>query len=192
MTRMQFPIVAGFALTVNKAQGLTTKEGDVINLRGSARFRPASKHGFPFVAFTRSESFAMTAFKALPPLAGLRARPKLGHAADAGGMCGEAREDARANSPQARCLCHTRGGAGCACGLGAESEGGNISDADSCEEGAALAATLGFIDRSRKGVLQNTATAQRAMRRAHRAMAKDPVHNVKNNWTRSPSAPACS
>ena len=31
------------------------------------RFRPASKHGLPFVAFTRSESFAMTAFKNIPP-----------------------------------------------------------------------------------------------------------------------------
>ena len=67
MTRTQFPVVAGFALTVNKAQGLTIKEGVVINLAGSQRFRPASKHGLPFVAFTRSESFAMTAFKNLPP-----------------------------------------------------------------------------------------------------------------------------
>ena len=67
MTRTQFPIVAGFAMTVNKAQGLTIKEGVVIHLRGSQRFRPASKHGLPFTAFTRSESFAMTAFKMLPP-----------------------------------------------------------------------------------------------------------------------------
>ena len=67
MTRTQFPVVAGFALTVNKAQGLTIKEGTVIHLAGSKRFRPASKHGLPFVAFTRSESFAMTAFKNLPP-----------------------------------------------------------------------------------------------------------------------------
>ena len=66
-TREQFPLVAGFALTVNKAQGLTMKEGVVINLQGSKRFRPASKHGLAFVAFTRSESFAMTAFKNLPP-----------------------------------------------------------------------------------------------------------------------------
>jgi hypothetical protein len=65
--RVQFPVVAGFALTVNKAQGLTVKEGVVIHLVGSKRFRPASKHGLPFVAFTRSESFAMTAFKNLPP-----------------------------------------------------------------------------------------------------------------------------
>ena len=35
----------------------------LVHLRGSVRFRPASKHGLPFVAFTRSESFAMTAFK---------------------------------------------------------------------------------------------------------------------------------
>ena len=67
LSRTQFPVVAGFALTVNKAQGLTIKEGVVIHLVGSCRFRPASKHGLPFVAFTRSESFAMTAFKNLPP-----------------------------------------------------------------------------------------------------------------------------
>ena len=52
---------------MSKAQGLTIKEGVVINLVGSKRFRPAAKHGLPFVAFTRSESFAMTAFKNLPP-----------------------------------------------------------------------------------------------------------------------------
>ena len=67
MMRTQFPVVAGFALTVNKAQGLTLKEGVVINLQGSARFRPAALHGLPYVAWTRSESFEMTAFKHLPP-----------------------------------------------------------------------------------------------------------------------------
>jgi hypothetical protein len=66
-TRTQFPLVAGFALTVNKAQGLTMKEGVVLHLVGGKRFRPASKHGLAFVAFTRSENFAMTAFKNLPP-----------------------------------------------------------------------------------------------------------------------------
>ena len=67
MSRTQFPVVAGFALTVNKAQGLTVKEGIVIHLFGNKRFKPAAKHGLPFVAFTRSESFAMTAFKNIPP-----------------------------------------------------------------------------------------------------------------------------
>ena len=67
MTRTQFSVVAGFALTVNKAQGLTIKEGVVIHLVGGKRFRPAAKHGLPFVAWTRSESFAMAAFKNLPP-----------------------------------------------------------------------------------------------------------------------------
>ena len=67
MTRTQFPLVGGYAITVNKAQGLTFKEGVVVHLRGSMRFRPASKHGLPFVAYTRSESFAMTAFKNIPP-----------------------------------------------------------------------------------------------------------------------------
>ena len=65
-TRTQFPVVAGFALTINKAQGLTLKEGVVIHLAGSRRFHPASMHGLAFVAYTRSESFAMTAFKNLP------------------------------------------------------------------------------------------------------------------------------
>ena len=66
MTRTQFPVVAGFALTINKAQGLTVEEGVVIHRAGSKRFHPASKHGLPFVAFTRSQNFAMTAFKNLP------------------------------------------------------------------------------------------------------------------------------
>jgi hypothetical protein len=66
-SRTQFPLVAGYAVTVNKSQGLTIKEGVVIHLAGSKTFRPASKHGLPFVAFTRSESFHMTAFKNLPP-----------------------------------------------------------------------------------------------------------------------------
>ena len=66
-TREQFPVTAGYALTVNKAQGLTIPEGVVINLASGKRFKAASKHGLPFVAFTRSESFAMTAFKHLPP-----------------------------------------------------------------------------------------------------------------------------
>jgi hypothetical protein len=67
LLRTQFPLVAGYALTVNKAQGLTIKEGVVIHLVATPKFRPASKHGLPFVAFTRSESFARTAFKNLPP-----------------------------------------------------------------------------------------------------------------------------
>ena len=67
MSRRQFPVVAGFALTVNKALGLTIKEGVVIHLVAGKRFHPAATHGLPFVAWTRSESFAMTAFKNLPP-----------------------------------------------------------------------------------------------------------------------------
>ena len=59
--------MAGFAIAINKAQGLTVKEGVVVHLEGGKRFRPAAKHGLPFVAWTRSESFAMTAFKNLPP-----------------------------------------------------------------------------------------------------------------------------
>ena len=66
MPREQFPLVAGYVLTVNKAQGLTTQEGTIINFTSGARFKVASKHGVPLVAFTRSESFWMTAFKSSP------------------------------------------------------------------------------------------------------------------------------
>ena len=66
-SREQFPIVAGYALTVNKAQGLTLKAGVVLNLTSGKRFKAAPKHGLPFVAFAPSESFEMTAFKNLPP-----------------------------------------------------------------------------------------------------------------------------
>jgi hypothetical protein len=69
-TRTQFPLVAGFAMTINKSQVLTIKEGVVINLRCTGRFKPASRHGLTFVALTRSESFAMTAFINIPPFDG--------------------------------------------------------------------------------------------------------------------------
>ena len=36
-TRIQFPLVAGFAITINKSQGLTIKEGVVIDLRGDSK-----------------------------------------------------------------------------------------------------------------------------------------------------------
>ncbi|MDA8609420.1 hypothetical protein N9L19_00735 [bacterium] len=66
MMHTQFPILAGFALAVNKAQGLTIKEGVVIPQVGGKRFTPAAKHGLPFVACTRSASLSITAFKTLP------------------------------------------------------------------------------------------------------------------------------
>ena len=39
----------------------------VINLTSGKGFKRAFKHGLPFVAFTHAESFAMTAFKNVPP-----------------------------------------------------------------------------------------------------------------------------
>ena len=72
LTRTQFPVVAGFAHTVSRVGGLTIKEGVVIHLAGGKRFAHAARCGVPFVAFTRSESFAMTAFKNLPPWSDFR------------------------------------------------------------------------------------------------------------------------
>ena len=46
-TREQLPVVAGYAMTVNKAQGLTLQEGAVINLTSGKRCKAASKHGLP-------------------------------------------------------------------------------------------------------------------------------------------------
>ena len=97
-TREQFPVVAGYALTVNKAQGLTLKEGVVIRLTSGKRFKAASKHGLPFVAFTRSESFAMTAFKNLPPFP---ERQGLGHAAHAQALHANAGPQAHRDHAQA-------------------------------------------------------------------------------------------
>ena len=65
-TRRQFPVTAGYALTINKAQGLTLPEGVVIKLASGLRFKAAAKHGLPFVAFTRAGSFARTACYNLP------------------------------------------------------------------------------------------------------------------------------
>ena len=66
MTRTQFPVVAGFALTVNKAPGVTVEESVAIHLNGSENNRPALAGGMPYVAFTRLESFRMTAFCSPP------------------------------------------------------------------------------------------------------------------------------
>ncbi len=54
-------MVAGLALTVNKAPGVTVEESVAIHLNGSENNRPALADGMPYVAFTRSESFHMTA-----------------------------------------------------------------------------------------------------------------------------------
>jgi len=70
VTRTQSPVVAGFALTVNKAPGVTIEEGVAIHLNGSENNRPALAGGMPYVAFTRSESFHMTAFCNPPPWGG--------------------------------------------------------------------------------------------------------------------------
>ena len=43
MTRLQFPVVAGFAITVNKAQGLTIKEGVVIHSVGGKKVQAGCK-----------------------------------------------------------------------------------------------------------------------------------------------------
>ena len=100
MGRTQFPVVAGFALTVNKAQGLTIKEGVVIHLVGSKRFRPAAKHGLPFVAWTRSESFARTALKSAT-VERLRQRQRLRYAAHAQRLHAETTTVARAHFGEA-------------------------------------------------------------------------------------------
>ncbi len=67
ITRTQFPVVAGFALTVNKAPGVTIEEGQMIHLNGSENSRPASTGGMPYVALSRSGSFHMTAFCSVTP-----------------------------------------------------------------------------------------------------------------------------
>ncbi len=50
-------MAAGYALTVNKAQGLTLKEGVVIKMHSGKRFKAASKPGLPFVASLARKAF---------------------------------------------------------------------------------------------------------------------------------------
>ena len=52
---------------MKKAEGFMLGERVVINLTSGKRFQRAFKHGLAFVAFTYGESFAITAFKNVPP-----------------------------------------------------------------------------------------------------------------------------
>ena len=55
-------------MTVHKAQGLTAKEGCVVDLRVRSKRNPIALPGLAFVAWTRTESFDRLAFRDLPPL----------------------------------------------------------------------------------------------------------------------------
>ena len=68
LIRTATPLRLSWAMTVHKAQGLTAKEGCVVDLRVRSKRNPIALPGLAFVAWTRTESFDRLAFRDLPPL----------------------------------------------------------------------------------------------------------------------------
>ena len=68
LTRTATPLKLSWAMTVHKAQGLTAKDGCVVDLRARSKRNPIALPGLAFVAWTRTESFERLAFRDLPPL----------------------------------------------------------------------------------------------------------------------------
>jgi hypothetical protein len=68
LIRTATPLRLSWAMTVHKAQGLTAKEGCVVDLRARSKRNPIALPGLAFVAWTRTESFDRLAFRDLPPL----------------------------------------------------------------------------------------------------------------------------
>ena len=83
----------------------------MIHLVGSKRFHAASKHGLPFVAWTRSQNFAMIAFKNLPAWQDF---VKGRHASNAARSHGKAFKNASAYLVKVFAIQNSPAGAACA------------------------------------------------------------------------------
>ena len=85
---------------LKKTEGFTLGEGVVINLAIGKRFKAASKHGLPFVAFTRSESFALAVVQESAAVERLPEGPRLRYVAYAQEIRGNAGSDAHQGHEQ--------------------------------------------------------------------------------------------
>jgi DNA replication protein DnaC len=65
--RIGLPLRLSWAMTVHKSQGITAKEGIVIDFHVGKNRNPVASAGLAFVAFTRAEKFERVAFRNLPP-----------------------------------------------------------------------------------------------------------------------------
>jgi hypothetical protein len=69
LIRLGIPLKLSWALTVHKSQGLTCKEGVVVDMTVVKGGRnPIATPGVAFVAWTRAETWSRVAFRSLPPL----------------------------------------------------------------------------------------------------------------------------
>jgi hypothetical protein len=64
--RLGLPLRLSWAMTVHKSQGITAKEGVIIDFQVSKSRNPVASAGLAFVALTRAESFTRVAFKNMP------------------------------------------------------------------------------------------------------------------------------
>lgn len=67
-SRTSLPLRLNWALTVHKAQGITSESGCVLDLESKSHRNAIALPGLAFVAFTRVKTFARLAFLKLPPL----------------------------------------------------------------------------------------------------------------------------
>ena len=69
LVRVGVPLKLSWALTVHKSQGLTCKEGVVVDMTVvKAGRNPIATPGIAFVAWTRAVTWSHVAFRSLPPL----------------------------------------------------------------------------------------------------------------------------
>ena len=67
LRRVGLPLRLCWAMTVHKCQGITAREGTIVDFQVSRERNPVSTAGLAFVAFTRAEVFERVAFRNLPP-----------------------------------------------------------------------------------------------------------------------------
>ena len=74
LSRIQFPVVLSYGMTVHKSQGLTLKEGYVFDMEHEPTWQPfRSVCGLAFVGLSRATDFAHIAFRHVPDYWSFRA-----------------------------------------------------------------------------------------------------------------------
>ena len=66
MKRRQLPLSLAWGITIHKSQGLTFKDGDVLDFAHRPNYQPAAQLGLAFVGMSRTPDFDVQAFRNLP------------------------------------------------------------------------------------------------------------------------------
>ena len=64
--RTQLPLVLAWGITIHKSQGLTFRQGCVVDFAHQPNYQPVERAGLAFVAMSRTRSYERQAFKNLP------------------------------------------------------------------------------------------------------------------------------